>query len=223
MDMAAIITIASKGLLSLALAGGGIYAIYGGIKLFLDGVGIVRDGTTVHIKRKELNIKVTASSVGALLFLTASAWGYIAYLALPSLHYDPYGPVVGLLPPPVVGPALGSQEDLVVRVGDRIFFDLNSGDLRPPAQHTLQMLAAWMAEYSDGTITIEGHADEPGTREYNLALAERRANSVRDYLIAAGVNGNRLATISYGKERPAVLGSIEEAWAQNRRSVFVVN
>ena len=88
---------------------------------------------------------------------------------------------------------------------------------------TVEALAVWMNSYPATTIAVEGHADERGTREYNLALGDRRANSVRDYLVALGIGSNRLSTISYGKERPAVLGSNEEAWAQNRRGVFVVN
>jgi peptidoglycan-associated lipoprotein len=120
------------------------------------------------------------------------------------------------------GPTPGSQEHLVVNVGDRVFFDFDKSDLKPEARQTVEALAVWMNNYPATTITIEGHADERGTREYNLALGERRANSVRDYLIALGIDANRLSTISYGKERPAVLGSNEEAWAQNRRAVFVV-
>ena len=92
-----------------------------------------------------------------------------------------------------------------------------------PLQNTIQTLAAWMGTYQQVTIAVEGHADERGTRDYNLALGERRANAVRDFMIALGVDPNRISTISYGKERPAVLGSNEEAWAQNRRAVFVVN
>jgi peptidoglycan-associated lipoprotein len=117
----------------------------------------------------------------------------------------------------------GSQEDLLLKVGDRIFFAFDRSDLSSSAQDTLQNLAAWMTTYPNVTITLEGHADERGTREYNLALGERRANSARDYLGALGVDGGRLTTISYGKERPAVLGSDEDSWAQNRRVVFVVN
>lgn len=123
----------------------------------------------------------------------------------------------------VTGPVPGSQEHLVVNVGDRIFFDLDKSDLKPEARTTAESVATWMNSYPAVAVTIEGHADERGTREYNLALGERRANSVRDYLVALGVNSNRLSTISYGKERPAVLGSNEDAWAQNRRGVFVVN
>jgi peptidoglycan-associated lipoprotein len=123
----------------------------------------------------------------------------------------------------IPGPTPGSQEHLVVNVGDRVFFDFDKSDLKPEGRRTVEALAAWMNNFPATTITIEGHADERGTREYNLALGERRANAVYDYLLALGVQANRLRTISYGKERPAVLGSNEEAWAQNRRGVFVVN
>ena len=123
----------------------------------------------------------------------------------------------------IPGPTPGSQEHLVVNVGDRVFFDFDKSDLKPDARQTVEALAAWMNNYPATTITIEGHCDERGTREYNLALGERRANAVQDYLLALGVSANRLRTISYGKERPAVLGSNESAWAQNRRGVFVVN
>ena len=115
------------------------------------------------------------------------------------------------------------QEDLLINVGDRVFFDYDKSDLKPEAQETLQKLADWMAGRPNVTITVEGHCDERGTREYNLALGERRANAVSDYLVALGVSQGRVQTISYGKERPAVLGSSEGAWAQNRRGVFVVN
>ena len=116
-----------------------------------------------------------------------------------------------------------SQEWLVVNVGDRVFFDFDQSDLTTEAQDTIEKVVAWMQTYPDVTLTTEGHCDERGTREYNLALGERRANSVRSYMEALGIDGARLSTISYGKERPAVLGSNEAAWAQNRRAVFVVN
>jgi peptidoglycan-associated lipoprotein len=121
------------------------------------------------------------------------------------------------------GPAPGSQEDLVVNVGDRVFFGFDKFDLTPEARATLDRQASWLNQYPRVTVTVEGHADERGTREYNLALGERRANSVKNYLLARGVDANRIATISYGKERPAVLGSNEASWAQNRRGVTVVN
>jgi peptidoglycan-associated lipoprotein len=120
------------------------------------------------------------------------------------------------------GPLPGSQEDLAQNVGDRVFFGFDKYDLTPEAQATLERQAAWMQQHPGVTVTVEGHADERGTREYNLALGERRANSVKNYLVALGVDPNRVTTISYGKERPAVSGSNEEAWAQNRRGVTVV-
>lgn len=116
----------------------------------------------------------------------------------------------------------GTQEDLVVNVGDRIFFDYNEQDLKPEARATLDRQAAWLKKYPQVNVTVEGHCDERGTREYNLALGERRATAVKNYLVADGVNAGRVKTVSYGKERPAVVGSNEAAWAQNRRGVTVV-
>jgi peptidoglycan-associated lipoprotein len=123
----------------------------------------------------------------------------------------------------IPGPAPGSQEDLTVEVGDRVFFDYDKFNVRDDQRGTVEALAAWLDTNPSVTLAIEGHCDERGTREYNLALGERRANSVRDYLVALGVNPARLSTVSYGEERPAVLGSNDSAWAQNRRGVFVVN
>ena len=116
----------------------------------------------------------------------------------------------------------GSQEDLIVNVGDRVFFGYDSAELDEDAQELLQDQVAWIKEH-DASVTIEGHCDERGTREYNLALGEKRAQSVKNYLISLGVSSNRVSTISYGKERPAVVGSNEGAWSQNRRSVTIVN
>ncbi|MEQ9814954.1 MAG: peptidoglycan-associated lipoprotein Pal [Azospirillaceae bacterium] len=115
----------------------------------------------------------------------------------------------------------GTEQGLV-QVGDRVFFQFDRYDLTSEAQSTLQAQAAWLNAYPSIGLLIEGHADERGTREYNLALGERRANSVRNYLIALGIEPGRLQTISYGKERPAVVGSNEQAWAQNRRGVSVI-
>ncbi|GGG45030.1 outer membrane lipoprotein Omp16 [Caldovatus sediminis] len=116
----------------------------------------------------------------------------------------------------------GSQEDLVANVGDRVFFDFDRSNIRPDQRPVLERQAAWLQRYPEVQVTIEGHADERGTREYNLALGQRRANAARDVLVAQGVSGARIQTISYGKDRPAALGSNEEAWAQNRRAVTVV-
>jgi peptidoglycan-associated lipoprotein len=114
-----------------------------------------------------------------------------------------------------------SQEYLVVNVGDRVFFDFDKSEIRSDAAATLKRQAAWMEDNPNVTVIIEGHCDERGTREYNLALGERRANAVREHLISLGVSAARIETISYGKERPAVTGSNEAAWAQNRRAVMV--
>ena len=117
----------------------------------------------------------------------------------------------------------GSQEDLIVNVGDRVYFDYDSAELDADAQELLQHQAAWFKQHNIISITIEGHCDERGTREYNLALGEKRAQAVKNYLSGLGVIDWRLNTISYGKERPAVVGSNDEAWSQNRRSVTIVN
>ena len=117
----------------------------------------------------------------------------------------------------------GSQEDLIVNVGDRVFFSYNSAELDSDAQHLLHEQAAWLKQNYDTSITIEGHCDERGTREYNLALGEQRAQAVKNWFILLGIDSSRLTTISYGKERPAVVGSNDGAWSQNRRSVTTVN
>jgi len=124
---------------------------------------------------------------------------------------------------PRTGPVPGSQQDLVVNVGDRVFFDLDKSDLKPEARRTLERQAAWLKQYGNVAVTIEGHCDERGTREYNLALGDRRAKAASNYLVSLGIPASRIRTISYGKERPAVLGSNEAAWSQNRRGVTVVN
>ena len=122
-----------------------------------------------------------------------------------------------------MAPAPGSQEDLVINVGDRVFFGFDKSVITASAEKTLKRQAAWMRKHSTVTVTIEGHADERGTREYNLALGERRAVSVKNFLVALGVATRRIATISYGKERPDALGHTEAAWSQNRRGTTVVN
>ena len=120
-------------------------------------------------------------------------------------------------------PIPGTQEDLVQNVGDRVFFDYDSAVLSPEGRRTLERQAEWLRLFPDHSIMIEGHADERGTREYNLALGERRATAARDYLIAFGIDLVRLTTTSYGKERPYALGHNKESWSLNRRSVTVVN
>lgn len=128
---------------------------------------------------------------------------------------DVYGDGTGVAP--------GTQADLVANVGDRVFFGYDRHDLAPEARSVLEKQAQWLAQYPTLAITVEGHSDERGTREYNLALGERRASSVKNYLVALGVDPSRINTISYGKERPAVPGSDETSWTQNRRGVTKVN
>jgi len=116
----------------------------------------------------------------------------------------------------------GDQADFVANVGDRVFFGFDKFDLSTEARGQLGKWATFLKTYPQDSLVVEGHADERGTREYNLALGERRANSIKDFLVAQGVQASRLKVISYGKERPAVLGSNDAAWAQNRRGVGVV-
>lgn len=123
---------------------------------------------------------------------------------------------------PVNGATPGTQQDLVVNIGDRVFFGYDQYDLTAEARSMVEKQAQWLKTYPNVNIMVEGHCDERGTREYNLALGEKRATAVRNYLIANGVAPNRIQTISYGKERPAVTGSDEQSWAQNRRGVLVV-
>lgn len=117
----------------------------------------------------------------------------------------------------------GSQGDLTTNIGDRVFFAYDSAALSNEALATLERQAAWLNKYPNVNVVIEGHCDERGTREYNIALGERRANSVKKALVSLGLSANRISTISYGKERPAVLGSNESAWGQNRRGVTVIS
>jgi peptidoglycan-associated lipoprotein len=117
----------------------------------------------------------------------------------------------------------GSPQDFTVNVGDRIFFDTDSSSIRADAQQTLSKQAQWLNQYPNYRITVEGHADERGTREYNLALGARRAESTRDYLAAQGVAPNRMRTISYGKEKPVAVCDDISCWSQNRRAVTALN
>ena len=124
---------------------------------------------------------------------------------------------------PVNGVTPGTQQDLVVNVGDRVFFGYDESEVSGEGKATLDRQVAWLKQYPNVSVTIEGHADERGTREYNLALGERRAASVKSYLLSQGVEASRLNTISYGKERPAVTDASPSGWSQNRRAVTVVN
>ncbi|MGP9810064.1 peptidoglycan-associated lipoprotein Pal [Rhodopseudomonas sp. NSM] len=117
----------------------------------------------------------------------------------------------------------GSQQDFVVNVGDRVFFESDQTELSPQAVATLDKQAQWLQSYNRYSFTIEGHADERGTREYNIALGARRAQSVRNYLASRGIDPSRMRTISYGKERPVAVCNDISCWSQNRRAVTVLN
>jgi peptidoglycan-associated lipoprotein len=119
--------------------------------------------------------------------------------------------------------APGSQQDFVVNVGDRVFFETDSSELTPQARATLDKQAQWLNNYNHYAFTIEGHADERGTREYNIALGARRAQTAREYLVSRGISAQRMHTISYGKERPVAVCNDISCWSQNRRAVTVLN
>ncbi|MFN3389885.1 MAG: peptidoglycan-associated lipoprotein Pal [Allosphingosinicella sp.] len=120
----------------------------------------------------------------------------------------------------------GSRADFLQTVGqygDRVFFDYDSYSIDDQDRQTLDTQAAWLMRYPNVRVTVEGHADERGTREYNLALGDRRANAAKNYLVARGIDPSRITVISYGKEQPVALGSDENSWAQNRRAVTVLS
>jgi peptidoglycan-associated lipoprotein len=119
--------------------------------------------------------------------------------------------------------APGSQQDFVVNVGDRVFFETDSSELTDQSRATLDKQAQWLSNYNRYSFTVEGHADERGTREYNIALGARRAETVREYLISRGIPAQRMRTISYGKERPVALCNDISCWSQNRRAVTVLD
>jgi len=123
----------------------------------------------------------------------------------------------------LAGAAIPGSQDFVVNVGDRVFFETDSSELTDQARATLDKQAQWLNNYNRYAFTIEGHADERGTREYNIALGARRAETVREYLGSRGVSGQRMRTISYGKERPVALCNDISCWSQNRRAVTVLD
>jgi peptidoglycan-associated lipoprotein len=116
----------------------------------------------------------------------------------------------------------GSEQDFATNVGDRIYFIVDTSDLTPEGQEILTKQAQWLQQYSNVVVQVEGHSDERGTREYNIALSARRATATREFLIAQGVNPKRISSIAYGKERPAALCDAEQCWTQNRRAVTVI-
>lgn len=134
------------------------------------------------------------------------------------------GPEGANLGPDGKGPVVpGTPRDFTINAGDIVYFSSDSSDLTPEAQTTLGKQAQWLKQYPQFTITVEGHADERGTREYNIALGARRATAVRNYLASAGIPASRMRTISYGKERPVAVCDDISCWAQNRRAQTVLN
>ncbi len=161
----------------------------------------------------------------AALALSACAKKAPVELPPPPQNTAPMTPTPTPPPPPPQpsGPRPGSQADFLSSVSsDRVFFDTDKYDVDDADKATLQSQARWLAKYPQVKVTIEGHCDERGTREYNLALGDRRANAAKNYLASLGIDPGRMTTISYGKERPEALGSDEESWAKNRRAVSVV-
>jgi peptidoglycan-associated lipoprotein len=165
---------------------------------------------------KKIALAVTVCSVIAL-----SACKKEAPAELPPAPQDTSAPTP---PPRVNGPIPGSQEHFRQAMAgrDTIYFDTDMFNIDAEDQGALREQANYLSQYPNVRATIEGHADERGTREYNLALGERRANAAKNYLISLGVAADRLSVVSYGKERPVALGSDEASWARNRRAVTVV-
>lgn len=164
--------------------------------------------------------------LGRILLLSAAtlALGACTKKAPATLPPDP-GPAVetGVADPNAGAPVPGSQADFAAftRGADTIYFDTDRYNIDSADIAALQTQAQWLQRYPAKRATLEGHADERGTRDYNLALGERRANSAKNYLVSLGIDAARLSTVSYGKERPIALGSDEESWAKNRRAVTV--
>jgi len=154
-------------------------------------------------------------------FKVVSALAALAFLAACSTTPETGTGQTGGGAAPVVstGPAAGSQQEFTQVVGDRVQFAFDSYSLDSEAQQTLRRQAAWLQQYPRYAVTIEGHCDERGTREYNLALGARRANAVENYLVSLGVPNNRVSTVSYGKERPVCTQPTESCWNRNRRGV----
>jgi len=161
-----------------------------------------------------------------LLFASVLALAIAGCAPKPPKELPPEpGPAVSTTTPPptLQGPMPGSQADFQAAMGgrDTIYFDTDKFNIDEGDAAALRSQAQWLLRYPAKTATIEGHADERGTRDYNIALGQRRANSAKDYLVSMGVDTVRLSIISYGKERPVALGSTEDAWARNRRAVTI--
>ena len=153
---------------------------------------------------------------GARLAAVLAAVIAVSACANPTAEGPAQGTAAGAATP-------GSQQDFVVNVGDRVFFETDQTELTSLGRATLDKQAQWLTNHGQYSFLIEGHADERGTREYNIALGARRAQNVRDYLISRGIQASRMRTISYGKERPVAVCNDISCWSQNRRAVTVLN
>ena len=182
---------------------------------------------------KKLTIGKTLTALSAVLILAACASDeempapMMTATAAPAPAPAPMAPRPAPAPAPMAAPAPpgvvpGTIADFQQNVGDRVLFGYDRSDLEDSGRSTLQKQAAWLQRFPTVVLTIEGHADERGTREYNLALGARRAQAVRDYLVSLGVSGARIETISYGKERPICVQSNDGCWAQNRRGLSTI-
>lgn len=173
----------------------------------------------------------TGSTVLRLALVATAACSLAACQSKPKPSYPTTAPATNTAPPttplpPTTGPATGqpagalpgSAQDFVVNVGDRVYFDTDSHDIREDARPLLSSQSDWLRRYPSVAVRIEGNADERGTREYNLALGARRANSVRDFLVSQGISSSRISTISFGKESPIDTGNGEESWQKNRNA-----
>lgn len=172
----------------------------------------------------------TRSTVLRVAFVATAACSLAACQSKPKPTYPTQTPPSSTMPstttPPATGPVTGqpvgalpgSAQDFVVNVGDRVYFDTDSHDIREDARPLLSAQSEWLRRYPSVAVRIEGNADERGTREYNLALGARRANSVRDFLVSQGVSAGRVSTISFGKESPIDPGSSEDSWQKNRNA-----
>jgi peptidoglycan-associated lipoprotein len=182
---------------------------------------------------KKLTIGKTLAALSAVLLLAACQSDeempapMMTAVSAPPPAPAPMAPRPTPAPAPMAAPApsgvvAGSITDFQQNVGDRVLFGYDRSELEDSGRSTLQKQAAWLQRFPTVVLTVEGHADERGTREYNLALGARRAQAVRDYLVSLGVSGARIETISYGKERPMCVQSDEGCWAQNRRGVSTI-
>ncbi|HKG00900.1 MAG TPA: peptidoglycan-associated lipoprotein Pal [Xanthobacteraceae bacterium] len=161
------------------------------------------------------------SRVMTLLRAAKIAAVLVAVVGVAACASNPTGQQAGVAGAGAAVP--GSAQDFVVNVGDRVFFETDATELTPQSRTTLDKQAQWLQYYNRYTFTIEGHADERGTREYNIALGAKRAQTVREYLVSRGIDGNRMRTISYGKERPVAVCNDISCWSQNRRAVTLLN